>query len=330
MAFDVGALIAHIEENSLDFSSKALTTSKIFDLGIDVREGIKAGTTMKLPILEQTAPFYAASSCAVNASGTTTPTQVSITTSAIAVSPEWCLNDLEAYFTSMGLGAGANTESWSGMQKVMDRLAAQVSRGVGKMLMQGKTTYTNDTQLKQLNGFLSIIDTAGTAIDGNPTAITTGTGITASNILSIIDGIISLIPNAVFTSEMPTIIMGWNDYRTLCQALRNANAYNFYTSANDFNGTGGLVYPGTSVKIIPVADMNNDNPVETGVLPTAVKNRILAFNASNFVIGTDKRTDFEQFDVWYDPNTRKLKSYCRFSFGTAIKFYDQVVQFKLV
>ena len=330
MAFDVSGLVAHIEENSLDFSTKALTASKIFDLGIDVREGIKAGTTVKLPIIEQTAPFYAASACAVNASGTTTPTQVSLTTTAIAVSPEWCLNDLEAYFTQMGLGKGANTDSFSAMNKIMDRLAAQVAKGVGMMLMQGKTTYTNDTRLKQLNGFLSIIDTAGTAQNGNPTSITTATGVTTSNILSIVDGIIAAIPNRVFTSEMPTLIMGWNDYRTLCTALRNANAYNFYTSAGDFEGKAGLIYPGTSVRIIPVADLNNDNEVETGTLPTAVKNRMLAFNASNLVIGCDKKGDFEQFDVWYDKNTRKLKSYCRFSFGTTVKFYDEIVQFKLV
>lgn len=330
MAFDVSGLVAHIEENSLDFSAKALTTSKIFDVGFSVVPGIKAGSTVKLPIIEQTAPFYAASSCAVNASGTTTPTQVSLTTTAIAVSPEWCLNDLEAYFTQMGLGAGANTDTWSGVNKVMDRLAAQVSKGIGMMLMQGKTSYTNDTRLKQINGILSTIDTAGTAINGNTGGVTVATGITTSNVLTILDAIIAAIPNAVFTSAMPVILMGWNDYRTLCTALRNANAFNFYTSAGEFEGKSGLIYPGTSIRIIPMADMNNDNAVETGTLNPAVKNRMLALNAENIMIGTDKQNDFEQFDVWYDKNTRKLKSYARFSFGVNAKFFDEIVQFKLV
>lgn len=329
MAFDVSGLVAHIEENSLDFSTKALTSSKIFDLGFEVRQGIKAGTTTKIPLLEQTAPFYAASSCAVNASGTTTPTQVSLTTTSIAVSPEWCLNDLEAYFTQMGLGAGANTDSWSGMQKVMDRLAAQVSKGVGMMLMQGKTTYTNDTRLKQLNGLLAIIDTAGTAQTGNSTSITVATGITSSNVITVVENCIAAIPNRVFQSSNPTMIMGWNDYRTLCYALRAANAYNYFLTGAEFAGQAGLIYPGTNIRIIPVADMNNDNEVETGVLPTAVKNRILVFNPSNIMIGCDKQSDFEEFDVWYDKNTRKLKSYCRFSYGVQAKFFEEIVQFKL-
>jgi len=330
MAFDVSGLVATIKDNSLDFSSKALTTSKIFDVGFSEISGLKAGVSQKLPLLEQTAPFYAASSCAVNASGTTTITQASISTTSIAVSPEWCYNDLEAYFTMYGLGSGANTDSWSGFSKVSDRLAAQISKGVGKMLMQGKTTTTNDTQLKQLNGILASIDANGTAINGNTGSVTVGTGITTSNALSIMDAIIAAIPNRVFTSNMPTVLMGYNDYRTLCTALRNANAYNFYTSGADFEGKTGLYYPGTSVRIIPINDMNNDNEVETGSLPAAAKNRILALNPENIVIGYDKKDDFTNFDVWFDQNTRKLKMYCRFSFGVTAKFYNEIVQFQLV
>ena len=47
-------------------------------------------------------------------------------------------------------------KTFSAMNKIMDRLAAQISRRVGMMLMQGKTTYTNDTALKQMNGLISL------------------------------------------------------------------------------------------------------------------------------------------------------------------------------
>jgi hypothetical protein len=328
MAFDVSGLIAHIEENSLDFSTKAITGSKIWELGFDERQGIKAGTTTKVPILEQTAPFYAASSCAVNASGTTTISQVSLTTTSIAVSPEWCLNDLEAYFTQMGLGKGANTDSFSGMTKIMDRLAAQVARRVGMMMIQGKTTYTNDTALKQLNGLISIVDTAGTAIDGNTGAVTVGTGITTSNAIAIFDAIIAAIPNRVFGMN-PVVICGMNDYRTLVAAQKAANQYNWAPTAADYSSLM-QTYPLTNVKIIAIPELNNDNPVETGVLPTAVKNRIFALNTDNILIGMDKKSDIEEFDVWYDKNTRKLKSYMRFSLGLNAKFFDEIVSFKLV
>ena len=330
MAFDTGGLVTAIQENSLDFSMKAITGSKIFGLGFDIRQGLKAGVIEKVPLLEQTAPFYAAASCAVNASGTTTPTQVSLSTTAIAVSPEWCLNDLESFFMQMGLGKGANTETFSGMTMIMDRLAAQIARRVGMMLIQGKTTYTNDTALKQMNGLISLTDTAGTAIDGNPTAITTATGVTTSNVIGIVNGIIAAIPNRVLGQDV-VIVMGQNDYRTLLAAQITAGAtYVQWAANNPGYNTSEQLYPGYNIKVIALPELNSDNTIEAGVLPNAIKNRMFAFNPKNILIGTDKLGDFSETDFWYDKNSRKLKSYCRFSLGINAKFFDEIVQFKLV
>lgn len=329
MGFDVSGLVAHIKEDSLDFSMKSITGSKIFDSGFRVMEGIKPGVTVKVPNIEQTAPFRASNSCAITPSGTTAFGQTNITTTAIEVTPEWCLYDLEQYFTYAGLPAGAKADSWSKMNVVTDRLAAQIARRVGYMLMQGKTTFTNDSALSSLNGILAKIDTAGSAIAGNTGSVTVATGITTSNVLTIFDALIAAIPNAIFTSSMPTVMVGYDTYRTLCTALRNSNAFNFYTTAGDFEGKSGLVYPGTSVRIVPMNDMNNTQTLESGVIPTAHQNRMLALNPERVIIGTDKLGDMTDFDVWYDPNTRKLKMFCRFTLGVALEFIDEIVQFKL-
>jgi hypothetical protein len=324
MAFDVSGLTAHIEENSLDFSMKAITGSKIWTLGADVRQGLKDGVTLKVPLLEQTAPFQAGTSCAVNASGTTTPTQVSLETSSIVVSPEWCLKDLEAYFLQMGLGKGSvgGEETFSGMTKIMDRLAATIARNVGMQVVQGKTTYTNATYLKQIDGLIAKIDTAGTAINGNTSS---ETSITTSNVITIFNNIIAAIPNRVFALN-PVVICGMDTYRTLVAAQRAANAFNYFPTANDYTALE-QIFPGTNVKIIAIPELNNDNPVETGVLPTAVKNRIFALNMDNVLIGTDKLGEWDEFDIWFDKNTRKLKSYARFTLGVNAKFFDEIVQY---
>ena len=323
MAFDVSALTAHIEENSTDFAMKAITGSKIWPLGCDIRQGIKAGTTVKIPTLLQDAPFYAASACTVNSSGTTTFNQINVTNTAIAISPQWCLYDLEPYFLQMGLKPGAKEDSLSFMNKILDRLAAIAARNVGMQLIQGKQTYTNATYLKQINGFIAALDTNGTAISGN-----TGseTSITASNIIAIMDKMIAAIPNRVFLSSNPQVWMGADTYRLLVQAQRNANAFNYFPTPTEYGGLS-QIFPGTNVKVIAIDELNNDNPVETGSLPTAVKNRIFALNPDNVVIAVDKQNDFSDFRVWFDNNTNLIKSYGRFSLGTTCKFYDEIVQY---
>lgn len=323
--FDISALTAHIEENSLDFSTKAITGSKIWTLGCDVRQGLKAGTITKVPLLDQDAPFSSGASCGtVAASGTTTITQASLAVSSIEITPQWCLKDLEAYFTQMGLPKGQvkGEETFSGMAKIMDYLGAKIARNVGMQVVQGKTTYGNATYLKQINGILSTIDTAGTAIDGNTT---NATSITASNVIAIVEAMIGAIPNAVFGSN-PVIVMGMDTYRLLVQAQRAANQFHYFPTPQDFSSLE-QIYPGSNVKIVAIPEMNNDNPVETGVLPTAVKSRILALNTENILIGTDKQGEWDEFDMWFDQNTRLLKMYARFTLGVNAKFFTEIVQY---
>lgn len=317
--FDVSTLVAYVEEQRADFALKAITGSRIMDF-VDIREGIKSSE--KLPDLEQTIPAYASTSCVVNASGLTTITQTQITTSPISVSPEWCLMELEADFTQKFLKKGAGKiDTVDFFQTIMDRAAARIAQKMGSMIVQGKTTYGNDTWLKQINGFLATIDTAGTAITATAQA-----SITASNIIAIVDEIFYVkMPSAAFQKN-PFLLMSMEDYRLLCQALKNANAFNFFTTGNDVDGYS-LTYPGTNFKIYGIPDFNADNSVDTGVLPTAAKHRMIATYKENLIFGCDAKNDFEDFDVWFDKNTRKIKSYMRMRAGVAVRYYDHVVTY---
>ena len=81
------------------------------------------------------------------------------------------------------------------------------------------------------------------------------------------------------------------------------------------------------MKVVAVPGMNNDTAVDTGVLPTAVKNRIIATYASNLVVGTDLGTDMSTIEAWYSQDDRVWKMYTRFRLGVAVKFNDHVVQY---
>jgi len=321
MAFDMTGLATWVNEQAGEFITKSMTGSKIFGRGVDIREGIFG--TQKLPKLEQTVPFQSGTDCAFNSSGVTTPSQVTLSTTPIAVELSWCRNDLEAYFTSQYLKKQTNSQEVEIFQPIMDRMSTVLSRNIGMQLVQGNTLYTNATYLKQFNGLLALIDANGTAI-----AATQTTGITAVNILTILDEIVfSKLPNAIL-GEQPEIWLSQEDYRLSLQALKNLGNFNFFMQGADNNTVGEYLYPGSLTKIVALPELNSSNPTETGSLPTAVQHRILGLVPSNVMIGCVSITDAEQFDVFFDKTTRLLKMYVRFRYGINAKYFDQIVQYK--
>lgn len=320
MAFSLGTLTAYVEENKADIMTKAILGGVTLGMGVDIRTGIKSSE--KIPDLESTVPFQSGASCGFTSSGTTTLTQVQISTSPIAIAEEFCLKDLEAYFTQKWLPAGQKNESTSLEAAIIDRKVAQIAKNVEQMIWQGKTTYTNSTVLKQINGWLSTIDTAGTAVAATPSTLN------STNVLTIFDNIYASIPAAALANETVVAFCGMDTFRTL--AAKITSTYGIYGSNYNTDGVWAkwqLMYPGTNMKVIAVPGLNNDNPVDTGVLPTAVKNRVIATYASNLIFGTDLQSDIGSLESWYSKDDRKLKIYGEFRAGVAVKYIDHVVQY---
>jgi hypothetical protein len=319
MALSLSDLTAYVEENKADLISKAILGGKTMDL-VDVRYGIKS--TEQIPTLESTTPFQSAASCGFTTSGTTTIGKILVATNPIAVAEQICLQDLEAYFTQKYLPQGANVDTVSIAGDIINRKVANIARSVEQALWQGKTTYTNSTVLKQFNGFLSTIDTAGTAI-----AATQQSAINASTVLGIFEDIYTKVPAAAIYNEPVIAFCGMDTFRILLNKI--TSTYGFYGNYTTDAAAGRweIVYPGTNMKVVAVPGMNADNPVDTGSLATAVKNRIIATYASNLVVGTDLGTDMASIEAWWSVDDRVWKMYSRFRLGTAIKFADHIVQY---
>ena len=319
MAFSFDSMTAYVEENRADLISKAILGAKTLGLGVDIRTGIKSSE--KIPVLESTVPFQAAA-CSFTSSGTTTFSQVSIATVGIQFAEQLCLNDLNTYFTQKYLPAGANIDSLSIAQQIIDRKIAQVAKNVEQMIWQGSTTYGNSTVLKQMNGWLRTIDVAGTAVAA------TASTLNSTNVLTIFDDVYSKVPAAAIANEPIVAFCGYDTFRIL--AAKITSTYGIYgsqyTTDNVWNNWE-LMYPGTNMKVVAVPGMNNDNAVDTGVLPTAVKNRIIATYASNLVYGTDLQSDTDNMEAWWSKDDRVWKLYGAFRAGVAVKFIDHVVQY---
>ena len=251
MAFSLGTMTAYIEENKAELITKAILGAKTMGL-VDVRNGIKSKE--RIPVLESTTPWQAGTSCGFSTSGTTTISQITLETTPIQVMEELCLNELEQYFTQKWLPAGANNDSTSLEGQIINRKIAQIANQVERALWQGKTTYTNDTVLKAINGFISTIDTAGTAV-----AATQQASISTSTVRGIFEDIYSKIPAAAAWGEEVVAFCGMDTFKLLTLKLTTDDLYHYTTdaAANRWE----IVYPGTNMRIIAVPGMNNDNSV---------------------------------------------------------------------
>ena len=316
------SLTAYVEENKADIITKAILGGVTLGQGVDIRTGIKS--SMAIPNLDVTVPFQSGASCGFTSSGSTTLNQITLATSPIKVAQEFCLKDLEAYYTQKYLPAGQLNESTSIDAQIMDRFSAKIASQVESMIWQGKTSYTNSTVLQRINGWISTIDTAGTAVAA------TASTLNATNVLTIFDDIYSKIPAAALANETVVAFCGMDTFRTL--AAKITSTYGIYGSNYNTDGVWGkwtLMYPGTNMKVIAVPGLNADaNGLnDTGVVPTAIKNRIFATYASNFLFGTDLQSDINSLEAWYDKNSRLMKIYGEFRAGVALKYIDHVVQY---
>jgi len=312
------SLTNYVEENKADLITKAILGGKTMGM-VDVRYGIKSSE--KIPVLESTTPFQAASSCGFNSSGTTSITQISLSTNPIAVAEQICLRDLEAYYTQKYLPQGANVDSTTIAADIINRKVANIAQSVENALWAGKTTYTNSTVLKSFNGFLATIDTAGTAI-----AATQQASISASTVLGIFEDIYTKVPAAALYNEPVIAFCGIDTFRTLLNKI--TSTYGFYGNYTTDAAAGKweLIYPGTNMKVVAVPGLS-EATVDTGSVPTAVKNRIIATYASNLVVGTDLGTDMTQMDMWFSQDDQVMKFFTRFRLGVTIKFGDHIVQY---
>lgn len=322
MALDLSGLTAYIEENRENLMSKAILGSSFID-HVTVIDGVKS--SVKVANLESTVPFQAGSGCnAVTTSGTTSMTQVSLATSPVEFCEKICLQTFEDYFTQKYLPGGAKPTTVAIWQDIVNRKIAQIALQIEQAAFQGNTAYTNSTVLKQFHGFIRQVDNAADEV------ITSGGGAGTALTTSTIKGVIHQMiyqdtPNAAYQKDL-RLLMGMDAFRIYLQKLAEDNAFNYFPSAGDLQANRVLI-PGTNIYAYGIAGLNNNTGVDTGVLPTVVKNRMLLTYKDNLLFGTDTATDFSSLDTWYEKKDRAVYIYGRFRAGTAVRFTDHVVTY---
>lgn len=311
MSYDVSALNNWFNEseNKYGFVTKAL-------LGSDTAAVVKTipGVKYKTPLngLYSTSTIVA-DSCDDSASGTTTMTQRVLQVADLKDVELICANDLIAKWTSAQVQAGSPDVASSEIAAI---IMQEKARAIAADL---ETKYWQETSL--FSGWLKIIDDlgfggAGDPIKGNPSDITTGTGIVASNIMTIMDNMYSLIHAAVKSTYRDSLVcfIGYDNFSTYALKLRDLNLFHYKPT----DGLGELYHPGTNLRVVPVGGLNGTN-------------KLVSTFKDNLVIGCDvagEETNVRWLEI-NDKDYEGVKLKTNFKVGVQVAKTDELVYFEL-
>lgn len=313
--FTVTGLTTYVAENADRILAASITGAETLKVpGISIQAGIK--NAEKIMLFANTAPFQVGGTCAFNASGSTTFSDVTLTVSPLKWNDTFCPEDLQTKFLSTKLVAGSNYDSLPFEELIMKNVTDNIAFQLEKTIWQGDTTLTNLNDLKQFDGWLKKID-AGSPISATPTA-----DITTGNIIGIMDEIYTLIPAALLNNvEKPlTAFMGWDTFRLLMIAEKNSNKFHF--NPGEAYATGEYTMPGSGLKVKAVHGLD----AIAGSL-ASYTDRIICTYPANLFYGTDLANEYEEAKLWYSMDDQNIKGSIKWKSGCQVAYTTEIVEY---
>jgi len=314
-AYDTTGLPAVVNDQSLDLLIRSFFEGKT-GAKFAKQTGIKS--TSDLHYIDTQLFYQADSGCAFNASGNVTFSKRTITVGKIKVQQEFCARQLEGFWTERALKPGSAYDYIAFEREFTEYLVGLMVEAKETALWQSQIGGSGGANLTQFDGFNKVIaDASATTINGNPTGITTGTGITTANVIGIFDGMWAVLPSKIKGKEDLEFMCGSDTFDKLITALKNANLF-FYDGVNgSAYQSGALILPGTGIKVERYFGLDGTNRIHLG-------------RTSNFVIGTDLESDEDMFEIRENPISLTMMLDIHFKLGCQVKFPNEIVTFKLV
>lgn len=322
-ALNVAGLVDYVRENEEILLTKSLFSGKTAAL-ISKEGNIMLGvkSSEKIAILDTDAIFQDGSGCPRVSSGNTSLTQRTITVGTVAIVEDICAPDLDKKFIAYKMGRGANENAIPFEQDYSDLKAAAVAKQLEIAIWQGDTTSLN-ANLNKFDGFIKIIDAAGTAVNANQAIYTgvapiaTGTGITEANVRAIVKGTWKALPADVAGKDNIRVACGWDTFNSFIGSYVDQNLYHFSPSGTEVKAENGeCVIPGTTYRLTALHGLDGTN-------------RLFGFRMTNMVEATDLETDYEDFKMYKDQFDDYMRFKMRFRFGVQVGFPNEISQFKL-
>ena len=289
MSFNVAALSAYIEDSDFALLAQMQATGGLAEVAT-LQQGIKVSSHLQFL---STDVVFQADACSRTGADTTTFTQRTITVGAIQVNEDLCTKDLNGFWTQtmVRIGAEGEKEIPGGIESVW--LETKLNKMANQLTIsdfQGDLA-SGTNNLSYYDGLLVIADADGTVIDGNTGAVTVATTISTTNVLDILDGMWSSIPDNISEATDLSLWVPTSVYKKYIIALKNANL--FHISVED--GTEKLY--GTNVAIRPTV----------GLPGAAGQERMILTRDSNITIGSDGDKEEDNLEIWYSKDDRVNK-----------------------
>lgn len=318
MAYNVAGLTDYTKENEELLVMKSLFGSRTMELiqrEGNVMTGVKSSE--KINILDTDATFQTGGTCGFLSSGTTTFTQRTVTVGKIKVNESLCPKALEAKYTQKALQIGSRYENIPFEKQYTDQKTGTIAQQLEVAFWQGDTASV-DANLNKFDGLIKLIDAAATAANGNPTGITTATGITTSNVKGIVAGMWLAMPAKIMGKDDVRVFCGWDTFNKFISAYTDVNLFHFAPSGTEVSAANGeVIIPGTNYRLTAVHGLDGTN-------------RLFTIRMSNIFMGTDLENEEERWEIFFAKEADEIRFIAEFKDGVNVAFPDEIVSFQLV
>jgi len=201
MSLNVTGLNAYTDEHKMGLIKKSILEGRTINY-VTVQPDIKSSASIN--IIDSTL-VAAAGSCGWNAAGETALTQRDITVCPIKVNEAICLDTLESYYTQKMMNAGSYNTDIPFEQIYAEEKAGKINAMIEDVMWKGDEGEAGNLAL--CNGFLYLLeDEKASTVAGNVDSVT---GLTAGNIIDVIDGVISVVPSDIIDADDLVIPLRW-------------------------------------------------------------------------------------------------------------------------
>ena len=297
--FVVSSLPAYVQDN------KDLIIKNFALVGTASRQrfGIQTGikTSAYLNYLELNPTLQDGKGCGFTALGSATLTQRTITTAVIKVNMDICPDSLLGKYAEYLVRIGANSNELPFEQYIVDGVTTEINKKIEKLIWQGDTSKSTDTDLKWINGILKQL-----ASDSDKVAVSIAAN---TAIYDAIKAVYLAIPEETLERGAEIYVSPAN-YRDFLMAMVEKKFFN-YSGPQD-SAPEEFVFPGTDVKVVKTPGL------------AGVNDRIVASFPENFVYGCDAEGDLEDVKVWFSDDDDLFKLKVKWNSGIAYRFPNQV------
>lgn len=297
--FVVSSLPAYVQDN------KDLIIKNFALVGTASRQrfGIQTGikTSAYLNYLELNPTLQDGKGCGFTASGSATLTQRTIDTAIIKVNMDICPDSLLGKYAEYLVRIGANSNELPFEQYIIDGVTTEINKKIEKLIWQGDTSKSSDTDLKWINGILKQLASDSDNVDVSIAANTA--------IYDAIKAVYLAIPEETLERGAEIYVSPAN-YRDFLMAMVEKKYFN-YSGPQD-SAPEEFVFPGTDVKVVKTPGL------------AGVNDRIVASFPENFVYGCDAEGDLEDVKIWFSDDDDLFKLKVKWNSGIAYRFPNQV------